>query len=416
MDPLLKGKYFNFFVDEIFLADMKRKMFGAIIVPDIKSVYFPPMHLRTLYFGPEFLTLDMYVSFRNKIPELQEYEENYFQSSVLQGGYYSISTDEFPGGLIFKNRLPDYFHETIFKGLTKNPYNDSADDEEIISFEVGMGLLDDKHNHNHDNKLNLYCFNVGQGDSFLLIFPNDNVYIVDTNIYSGSNLYKFINDVKSILKQHNLNTQKVKGLIITHKHVDHIRGASKLLESQEFNVEYFLMNFDYIHGSRVVKHLLDTANIYVKKRININQPGVFHEGLVDVIINNPYNLTNNNFDCKDINDSSISLHIKYGKSTVLLTGDLGNNYLNSNTDFSLFEKDRLLKVSHHGSRTGTNVDLLNKIEPKFAFISAGNHKGFKHPHSCVMNMLKDKDIDIDVSRDIKQTVVYSISTEAINRY
>ncbi len=40
----------------------------------------------------------------------------------------------------------------------------------------------------------------------------------------------------------------------------------------------------------------------------------------------------------------------------------------------------VLKASHHGSRNGTSDPRLDAVTPERIVISAGLHRGFKHPH------------------------------------
>lgn len=48
----------------------------------------------------------------------------------------------------------------------------------------------------------------------------------------------------------------------------------------------------------------------------------------------------------------------------------------------------ILKVAHHGSKTSSIEEMLNKINPKIALIGVGNDNKFGHPNNEVIERLK----------------------------
>lgn len=417
------GDIFKFFVDEVFLShrsivnkinlsdDKTTKneiLFGAVLIPNIKSSYFPPMHLRKVLFSPEFLTFDYYKNYREKIEDLPSPDNYRFRGTIEEGNYYEIPSHLFPERTLPRTLTPE-FYNILDDYIVDSPFVDSTNDENTLDLNEGLNLLDIAPNSKESDELLVYCFNVGQGDSILIIFPNKNVYIIDTNIYTKKNLEKYIQIVKRILRNNKLSVDRIKALIITHKHLDHLRGAENLIKSDSLFFEYFLINFDYTHDTNVVYGLLNIAKRRIPNNININNQENFYEGKVKVTIANPKNDTCNKTVCKDVNDSSIVLLLEYGNNTVLLSGDAGHPVINS-----IFSKqlngENILKVSHHGSRTGTNEKLLTNFHPKYAFISAGNHKGFKHPHTEAITALNDANTDISLSKEVG-SIVYSIKED-----
>lgn len=415
MDNLLKGNYFNFFVDEVYaLPKVKESnqggyypnnLFGALLIPDIKSTYFPPYHLRRIVFPANFLSSEYYNYYRLKYPSLEDTNDINFRGSIVEGQHYSISSDVFTDRAI-PEVLPEGVGLILNDAKIESPYQDYL--TENIHNE-GLTLLNNPETGNNEELL-VYCFDVGQGDSILLIFPNKSVYIIDTNIYGEKGLDAYISTIKHILSENGLAVDIIKGLLITHKHLDHLRGAAQLMESNEFIFKYFLMNFDYKHTSKKVNELLDVANKKVTNHINVNEHGVFFEGGVKISILNPNDDTTNKKKCKDVNDSSIILMLEYGENRILLSGDAG--YPITNNVIPHQKSNFLLKVSHHGSNTGTDENLLKKIQPLNAYISAGNHKKFKHPHFEVIQLLNKYNVDVDVSKN-EGSVVYEITKNSI---
>ena len=54
----------------------------------------------------------------------------------------------------------------------------------------------------------------------------------------------------------------------------------------------------------------------------------------------------------------------------------------------------VLKVSHHGSNTGTSAAFLNAIKPKIALISCGKDNYYGHPHDDVITRLNDYGVKV----------------------
>lgn len=65
-----------------------------------------------------------------------------------------------------------------------------------------------------------------------------------------------------------------------------------------------------------------------------------------------------------------------------------------------------MKVSHHGSNTGTDERVLNLLIPRKAFISVGNNRKYKHPSNNVVDMIRAFGCDLEVSKYICKDLCY----------
>jgi len=91
---------------------------------------------------------------------------------------------------------------------------------------------------------------------------------------------------------------------------------------------------------------------------------------------------------KNINDSSIVSRLVYGKTAVLLTGDI-----ETGAEEELLANDapvaaQAIKISHHGSDNGSGEALLSAVAPKIAIISVGADNTFGHPNRRVLKRLE----------------------------
>ena len=397
----------GFSIEEIYLYDSHDRdnmEFGVRIIPDSNSKTFPPFHTRVVRVSPQLLSMNFYTAIREKNHDLPSFDQTDFAGSVIQGGYYKVTGRKIPTTTLI---TPESNEADFFKNRYDSPYfevaSDNVQDINILN-EPGDQL----------GELFVYCFDVGQGDSFLIIFPNHNVYVIDTNIYS-TNANKYINNVKSILKKHNLPEDKIKAIIFTHKHLDHIRGAAFLIN--QFSVKYFVINLDYSHPTKPVEDLFSIARNKIPVWINCNNEARILEGKTEICIRNPDEDTSSQVKAPDINDSSICLCIHHGDNQAYLTGDAGHLVISRKYDYDIVNTvlsrpiyENFLKVAHHGSNTGTNVQVLNTLMPSHCFISAGHSVKYNHPSPEVMDLLKSNKIfknpKVIVSKTSKKTVQY----------
>jgi competence protein ComEC len=89
------------------------------------------------------------------------------------------------------------------------------------------------------------------------------------------------------------------------------------------------------------------------------------------------------------NNDSLVFEIRYGRQSILLTGDAEKPIEADMVDSGLLRPVTLLKIGHHGSRTSSSEALLDQLQPRFAFISDGYLNQFHHPHPDVLARLAD---------------------------
>ncbi len=92
-----------------------------------------------------------------------------------------------------------------------------------------------------------------------------------------------------------------------------------------------------------------------------------------------------------LNNNSLVCKMVYRNFSVLFTGDVEEiaektileKYKNKN-----ILKTTILKVGHHGSKSSSTQEFLNKIKPKIALIGVGENNNFGHPNDSVLERLK----------------------------
>jgi competence protein ComEC len=121
-------------------------------------------------------------------------------------------------------------------------------------------------------------------------------------------------------------------------------------------------------------------NYYYQSKISIGKVNIF-------ILND---LNSNYFENLSSNDRSGILKVVFNKSSFLFVGDAEipaeNYYLSKYGDF--LDSD-VLKVGHHGSKTGSSEEFLEVVSPKISLISAGIANKFGHPSIEILQRLSN---------------------------
>ena len=92
----------------------------------------------------------------------------------------------------------------------------------------------------------------------------------------------------------------------------------------------------------------------------------------------------------DLNESSIIMRVSYGSICAYLTGDIPKEILETIID----KPCQIFKVAHHGSKTGTNEEVMDEAKPKIAVIQVGKNNRFGHPYKEVVDLLNSKGVKI----------------------
>jgi len=112
----------------------------------------------------------------------------------------------------------------------------------------------------------------------------------------------------------------------------------------------------------------------------------------------------NNKDYDNENDNSSVIYTEINNYKFLFMGDAGTDVEeNLIAKYNLKNID-VLKVGHHGSKTSSSKNFIDKIEPKYSIISVGKNNRYRHPNKEVLDNLSESKIyrtDIDGSIMLK---------------
>lgn len=239
-----------------------------------------------------------------------------------------------------------------------------------------------------DLKVNF--IDVGQGDSCMITTPSNKKILIDSG---GSESY----DVgKNILFPYLLDRKvtKVDYIIISHFDTDHCKGFEYVMNN--INVKNVIIS-KQPEDSENYKEFL---KIVKKRKINIivvdNGDKIFIEKNLYIYILWP---DSDNFVSENaLNNNSIVCKVVYNNFSMLFTGDIEK--IAEEQIIKLYEnsnalKSTVLKVAHHGSKSSSIEEILEKIKPKIALIGVGESNKFGHPNDGVierLNNIRNKNI------------------------
>lgn len=237
--------------------------------------------------------------------------------------------------------------------------------------------FDDK-NLFEKNKLNILMIDVGQGDSFLIQFPNGKTALVD-----AGEANPFIDNGERVIIPllDYLGIDKIDYGFISHLDLDHYGGFVSLMHHDRIKEVYRPLPDSSLKSLRLEKYFEKKkikTNYYERKIIEVGNTNIY-------VLNDPHSFQYKNFSS---NDKSGVLKIVYGDNSFLFVGDCefpAEYYLATN--FSRILDSDVLKVGHHGSATGSSEAFLNIVTPEYALISAGLKNKFNHPSERVLNSL-----------------------------
>ena len=227
-----------------------------------------------------------------------------------------------------------------------------------------------------NDKLQITFVNVGQGDGAIIQFPNQSVMVVD----AGENKPGLNAGERYMLPMLTYyNIDRIKYLVGTHAHSDHIGGIVSILNRVKVDT---LVLPDYPYESKLYSNMLLIAQdkdipIIYKKRGDFLCP----DSSCRIYILHPYGsfLQKHDQSGHEVNNSSIVMKIQYANTTFLLTGDLETDAERCLLNYDSFLNADVLKVGHHGSKTSTGDEFLSFINPEYSIISVGRYNKFFHP-------------------------------------
>lgn len=215
-------------------------------------------------------------------------------------------------------------------------------------------------------------FDVGQGDSSLLRFPEGRNLLIDSGPASGRSEVRGSPLVQALLS---VGVRRLDGVVFSHPEADHIGGVEDLLAELEVGAVYASgdvkesetfarLRNRLAASSQMTERMMDGDTIDLSGETSIK---VLHPTTEDLLAADG-----------SANERSVVLHIEQDGLNLLFMGDVGEE-----VELQILErhpglKCDVLKVAHHGSRFSSHEQFLAATRPQVAVISCGPNS-FGHP-------------------------------------
>jgi competence protein ComEC len=239
-----------------------------------------------------------------------------------------------------------------------------------------------------DGRLHLSLLDVGQGDSMLVTFPNGRTLLLDTG---GSPLRGDfdIGDrvIGPVLRARNLLTLDY--LAVTHADPDHIGGARAIVRDFAPTEIWWGVPVANHPATRTIRVEAEQRRIPWR---TLQRGDIVEIGGVELRVHHP--LPPDWERQRVRNDDSLVIELRYGRVSMLLTGDISRVVEHDLLDTLDLLPTVVLKVPHHGSATSTSAEFVEHIRPAVAVIAVGRGNTYGHPVAAVLDRLHDVGAEI----------------------
>ncbi len=252
----------------------------------------------------------------------------------------------------------------------------------IIAFAVCVYFIFNPVNLNNSSTLDetsdfVKFTDVGQADS-AIIYSNGYSAVIDMGLPdSAADIFNDLSDCK---------IEKIDVALISHLHSDHLGGLQRVAEG--YKIETLIMPEILSSSIGAAKN----ARSFIT-----NGGGAFYNAVQGLNFKiGEFEITVLGYldDRKNENNRSLFTMAEIDGFKFLFTGDgeikaekyLLEQKLNLDCD--------VLKVSHHGSNTGTSKEFLKATTPDYAVISVGKNNMYSHPNSETLATLKNANTEI----------------------
>jgi competence protein ComEC len=243
--------------------------------------------------------------------------------------------------------------------------------------------------------LQLTFLDVRQGDSIFVSFPDQANLIIDGGGLLGQSFGEHFEEERFDVGEQVVSpflwsrgVRKLDVVMLTHAHHDHMSGLGAILNN-------FEVGELWVGQNPPAKEYLNLLKTSLRKSVPIRSFAAgdsisFHSGKLEFL--NP--IKGAGMDRVPTNNDSLAFRLRLKDRKFLLTGDVERRVEEQMLAEEVALQSDLLKVAHHGSRSSTLPEFLNRINPLWAVISVAEHSPFGHPHPEVVERLKRRGIAV----------------------
>jgi len=242
-------------------------------------------------------------------------------------------------------------------------------------------------------RLSVTFLDVGQGDAILIVFPQGKTMLLDSGgkLLFGprenteDNEDVFVEDRIGIAEAAVMpalwhrGIRRLDWIAASHGDADHVEGFADIVRSFEIG--------QALRSPSSSPDLFDQAVSAAQlpmQRLKRGDSLEIDGTRVEVL--SPFGSSST---ALSDNNQSLVLRIRVGARTFLLTGDMEKEAEARLVEAGGDLHADVLKVAHHGSRTSSTAEFLERVKPQHAVISVAYPSPFGHPHAEVLDRLRE---------------------------
>ncbi len=240
-------------------------------------------------------------------------------------------------------------------------------------------------------ELQIDFVNVGQGDCILVRTPKGRNYLIDggINVPPGQARRENRELAYDFLRKKGIT--RLDGVVVTHPHNDHLGGLIPVLRTYPIG---YLLECGAVFNTATFE---DMKAICEKRRIKrvAPEPGEVldwgDELFVQVL--HPEKVDKSE-EFSALNNMSIVLQIRYGKVSVMLSGDIETEAEQEVMRYGTGIRSQILKLPHHGSDTSIHEPFIKMVNPADGVIQVGKGNPFGHPKAKALDLYRSLGIPL----------------------
>jgi len=265
---------------------------------------------------------------------------------------------------------------------------------------LGIVLVSHPFPHRYDEgRLSVTFLDVGQGDSMLISFPKGKLMLLDSGGRVAYRNASTEDDPAQQFEEDRLGVAeaallphlwfrgigKIDWIVASHGDADHIEAFDELIEAMRVGAAWY--GKDTSADGNAFLDAVSREGIPLRRigrgdRFEIDGVGI------EILWPDPAS------ERLSENDRSLVLRLRYGRRSILLTGDIEASAETRLAEIGDGLRADVLKTPHHGSKTSSTTPFLDAVRPHHAIISAGRPSPFGHPHPVILDRLESRRIRI----------------------
>lgn len=230
-----------------------------------------------------------------------------------------------------------------------------------------------------DKNLHIYFLDVGQGDSQYVRKMNNFDLLID-----GGPDNKVISELGAVMP---FWDRKIDYIMLSHPHADHVTGLIEVLK--RYQVGQILAT----DAMTTTNEYLEFLKIVKEKNIPFRLVRASDEFDLDKDVKLAILWPDESFygrEVNNLNNTSVVAKLTYNNFTALFTGDAEVDVQKDLLQAIIYKlQANILKVPHHGSKNGGDLEFLKTVNPEIAVVEVGTHNMFGHPTLFTLDLLKN---------------------------